>query len=134
MLCCVSENAPETNACDAMMAAAVAMTMSGSWNPSGASLKNGLSAADGSRSRRKPWIANFDTLERAEDRDGRRDHAVAVEQRRAEQPERNEHPPAALVLITTFGLEHEGEQRQHTAFTLVVRPHDEVDVLHRDDD
>ena len=37
---------------------------------------------------------DFQTLDRAEHGDGRRDHAVAVEQRRPEDAERNQHRPA----------------------------------------
>ena len=37
MLCCVSENAPEMSACDATMAAAVAMRSRGHWKNDGAS-------------------------------------------------------------------------------------------------
>ena len=42
------------------------------------------------------WRRDLEPLDRAEHRDRRRDHAVAVEQRRAEDAHQDEHRPAAV--------------------------------------
>ena len=52
--CWVREKAPEITAWLAITVAAVARSTSGSWNQSGASRKNGLAAAAGSRSTSAP--------------------------------------------------------------------------------
>ena len=70
----------------------------------------------------------------AEHRDGRRDHPVAVQQRRAEDANEDEKLSAALVRVATLLLEDEREERHHSALAAVVCAHDERDVLHRDDD
>lgn len=51
----VSEKAPEIRAWEAMTVAAVASATSGSWNQSGAMLKNGLSISVGSLMSMAPW-------------------------------------------------------------------------------
>ena len=51
----VVENAPEIMACEATMAARVAMMSSGTRNHLGASRKNGFSAAAGFSSSSAPW-------------------------------------------------------------------------------
>ena len=76
---------------------------------------------------------DLEAVHRAEDRDGRSDHAVAVQQRRAEQSDEDENLSAFLVGRAPLLLQHEGEERHHTAFPAVVRPHDECDVLDGDD-
>ena len=62
-------------------------------------------------------------------RDGRRNHAVAVEQRRpddAEQDQKREPGTAR----DAFGC-HQGQQRQNAAFAVVVGAQDEDDVFER---
>ena len=68
----------------------------------------------------------------AQHRDGRRDHAVAIEQRRAEQPERDEERAAPAPGLRMLG--HERDQRQHAALALVVGPHDENQVFDGDEE
>ena len=53
--CAVIENAPEITACEAITVAQVATATSGNCSQSGASRKNGLSAAFGSVSTSAPW-------------------------------------------------------------------------------
>ena len=76
---------------------------------------------------------DLDALDRRKHRDGRRDHAVAEEQRGPEDPQRRQHrlgpdsagqgPPA-----------DQGDQRHDPALAVVVGPHHEQDVRDGDDD
>ncbi len=68
----------------------------------------------------------------AEHRDRRRDHAVAVEHRRAEDAEADQ-PPAHLRAVLE-AARHERRQREDAALAAVVGAHDQRDVLQRDDD
>ena len=76
----------------------------------------------------QPGRGDLEPLHRAQDRDGRRDDTVAVEERRAEEPDRDERrcPPDR-------GSEqrHEGE---YPALAAIVRLHDEAEVLEHDHD
>ena len=74
---------------------------------------------------------DVDAFERAQDRDGRRDDAVTVDQRRPEQShddQRERARPAAL----EGSARDQGHQRQDAAFAMVVGPHDEQAVFQRD--
>ena len=74
---------------------------------------------------------DLEPFDRAKHRDRRRDHAVAVEQRRTEDAQEDEHGPARPVALA---LRQQGGQREDAAFALVVGPHDDGDVLDRDDE
>ena len=65
----------------------------------------------------------------AEHRNGRRDHAVAVEERGAEEPQQHQHRPLRHVAGT--GRQQRGE-RQDATFAVVIGAHHDGDVLHRD--
>ena len=86
MACCVSENAPEMSACDAMIAAAVARPTSGSSAQSGASRKNGCSAA-----------AGFAQQQRA--------LAEVVQQQRRQHQREPRHPNRPLAEMAHVGVE-----------------------------
>ena len=77
---------------------------------------------------------DVETLHRAEHRDGRRDDAVAVEQRRAEQPERDQQRAPAPLASAMLALQHEREQREDAALAAVVGAQDEDEVLDDDDE
>jgi len=70
-------------------------------------------------------------LDRAEHRDRRRDHAVAEEDRGAEDAEK-EQPPAQIRPVA-HRLRGEREHRDQAAFPVVVGTQDQDDVLDRDD-
>ena len=76
---------------------------------------------------------DLEPLDRAEDGDRRRDHAVAVEQRGAEDAEQRRAPTSAARRPFAGGREQRG-QREDAAFALVVGAHDDGDVLDRDDE
>ena len=67
-----------------------------------------------------------------------RDHAVAVQQGRAEDAERNQHRPAIgqprRAAAAAHAAGHQRRQGQHTALALVVGAHHQRDVLDRDDE
>jgi hypothetical protein len=63
--------------------------------------------------------------------DGRRDHPVAVEQRRAEESHQHQRRPGAALAVV---LGQQRSQRQDAALALVVGAHDDRDVLDRDDE
>ena len=106
-------------------------------------------ACQGRHHRREGVCGDFQPLHRRQHRDGWRDHAVTVEQRRAEKAqhdERNPRPldllPTALGLLVlgTFGLDlslaHPGSechQGQNAALAVVVGTHHVEDVLDRND-
>jgi hypothetical protein len=76
-------------------------------------------------------IHDLEPFDRRQDRDRRRDHAVAVEQRGAEDAERHEQrlrrpAPCRLSL-------DQRDQRHDPALAVVVGAHDERHVLDRDD-
>ena len=80
--------------------------------------------------RRRDDVQAFD---RAKHGDHRCDHAVAVEQRRAEEPESDEDdaPPRPRPALL---LQEQREQRENAALAAVVGAHDEHEVLHGDDE
>ena len=78
------------------------------------------------------WRDHLQPFDGAEHRDRRRDHAVAVEHRRAENAEANEPPAPARVVFES--ARHKRSKRKDAAFPAVVRAHDQRHVLQRDDD
>ncbi len=68
-------------------------------------------------------------LDRAEDRDHRRDHAVGEQQRGSEQPEENEPAPAAPATVAIRRRRDQGDQRHDPALAPVVGAHHEHQVL-----
>jgi len=74
----------------------------------------------------------LEALDRAQHGDRRRDHAVAVEQRRADQPDDQQgRAPTSARRVPDV------EQREHgddAALAVVVRPHDQDRILGRHDD
>ena len=74
-------------------------------------------------------------LHRRQHRDRRSDHAVAIEERcaddRQERHPRNAADPAGGVAES---LRHQRQQRQNPPFAAMVGPHHKDDVLHRDDE
>jgi hypothetical protein len=68
------------------------------------------------------------------DGDRRRDHAVAVEQGRAEQAERDEKDASFPVIRAAPLLEEQGKEGKDAAFPAVIRTQDEDDVLDADDE
>jgi hypothetical protein len=103
------------------------------------SLLNGEQVRAGSRtvigitSGSKRVGGDLEALDGAEHGDGRRDDAVAVEQRGAEEHHAAIQPMRPLGLGDAARLGHQGEQRHDAALTLVVGPHDEREVLDRHD-
>ena len=87
--------------------------------------------------RLKQGRGDFETLDRAQHGDRRRDHAVAVEQRGSEDAERDQDWPARgepwASTAANRPSRNQGGQREHSAFTLVVGTHHDRDVLDRND-
>jgi hypothetical protein len=77
----------------------------------------------------EPRRRDREALHRAEHRDGRGDDAVAVEERRPEEPEHEQElaPPPCLLPAD------EREQGEDAALAAVVGPHHEGEVLHDHD-
>ena len=73
----------------------------------------------------------FEAFDRGEDRDRRRDQAVAIEQRQAGDREGGDEP--AERRRPGHGARGEGSQREHPALAAIVGAQDEDDVLHGDD-
>ena len=102
-------------------------------NPAGAAtLDREQAYEDGDRQRHHHRLqrlgGNLQSLHRAEHGDGGRDHAVAVEERSAEEREQgDDRSPLAKA------LRDEREQRQDAARAFVVGSHDEREVLDDDD-
>ena len=78
--------------------------------------------------------AHLQTLDGAEHGDRRRDDAVAIEERRAEQAERDEHQPSLAVLDALPVLKQEGEEGENPPLAPVVGAQDEDDVFDADDE
>jgi len=76
----------------------------------------------------KAGVATSSPFDGGQHRDGRRNDAVAVEQRRAEQPQ--QHQRARLSGIARVAL-HQRDQRHDAAFAIVIGAHDEGGVFHR---
>ena len=68
------------------------------------------------------WRGDLEALDRRQHRDRRRDHAVAVEQRGAEQAEQHERPMCARPDLAAV---EQRQQGQDAALAVVVGPHDE---------
>ena len=73
---------------------------------------------------------DLQALDRAEHRDRRGDHAVAVEQRRADDAQQDDEMAPFLAAARPEG---QGGQGQHAALAAVVGAHHEGDVFDRDD-
>ena len=71
-------------------------------------------------------------LDRRQHRHRRRDHRIAVEQRRREDSEHDD--PARPALLAAERAIDESEQREAAALALVVGAHDDGDVFQRHDD
>ena len=78
--------------------------------------------------------AHLQPFHGAEHGDRRRDDAVAVEQRGAEEAERDEHQSPLAVLDALAVLKQEGEQGENAPLAPIVRAQDEDDVLDADDE
>ena len=75
---------------------------------------------------------DLDALDRAQDGNGRRDSAVAVEQGRPDKADHDHDrtPPALLGAARA----DQSEQRQDAALAVIVGPHDQDRVFDGDDD
>jgi hypothetical protein len=80
------------------------------------------------------WRDDFQTFDRAQYRDRRGDHAIAVEERRSNQSQRDDDLSAPGVGVAPLLLKNERQQRENSALAVVVSAHDENDVLDADDD
>ena len=74
---------------------------------------------------------DLQAFDRAQHRDRRGDHPVAVEQRGANQARR--HDPEIALAVPAGRAQHQRGQRQQAAFAAVVGAHDDRDVFDRDD-
>ena len=77
---------------------------------------------------------DFQTFNGAQHRDRRGDHAIAVEERRSDQSQGDDDLSARGVRVAPLLLENERQQRENSALAVVIRAHDENDVLDADDD
>ncbi len=59
--------------------------------------------------------------------------AVAIEERRAEQPQGDDPRRNGVLTVEAANSQNEGEQSENAAFSMVVESHDEHDVLDTDD-
>jgi hypothetical protein len=80
------------------------------------------------------WRDDFQTFDGAQYRDRRRDHAIAVKEGRSDQSQSDDDLSAHGVRVAPLLLKNEREQRENSALAVVVRAHDENDVLDADDD
>jgi hypothetical protein len=91
---------------------------------------------NGDGDRNDVWLEkrsrHLEPLHCAQDRNGRRDRPVTVEERRPEQAKHHE-PPSAAPLACTHRRAQRGEC-QDPALAAVVGPEDERQVLDRDDE
>ena len=76
---------------------------------------------------------DLDALDRRKNRDGRRDHAVAEEQRSAEDPQRRQHNLRPAPAGNSSPAD-QGDQRHDPALAVVVGAHHQQDVSDGDDD
>ena len=77
---------------------------------------------------------HLETFNRAEHRDRRCYNTIAIEKRRSDQSQRDDDLSAHGVRIAPLLLKNERQQREYPALAVVVRAHDENDVLDADDD
>src|ERR1700686_5361259 len=80
------------------------------------------------------WSYDFEAFHGAQHGDRRSDHAIPVQQRRTDQSQRDYGLAPERVRIAPLLLKNERQQRENSALAVVVRPHDEDDVLDADDD
>ena len=78
--------------------------------------------------RRQVGIIDRDAFHRRQDRHRRRDHRIAVEQRRGEHAQQNDAARPALRLGLTVD---QRQQRQAAALALIVGAHDDADIFQR---
>ena len=76
----------------------------------------------------------LETFDRAQNRDRRGDDAIAVEERCSYQSESDDDLSAHGVRVAPLLLKNERQQRENAALAVVVRTHNENDVLDADDD
>ena len=74
---------------------------------------------------------DLEPLDGAQHRDRRRDDAVAIEQRGADQARR--HDPQVPPLVAVRGAQHQRGQRQKPTLAAVIGAHDDKDVFDRHD-
>ena len=77
---------------------------------------------------------DLQAFHRAQHRDCGRDDTVAVEQSGADQAERDDDFAAQGVGVASLLLQNERKQGEDSALAIVVRAHNEDDVLDADDD
>jgi hypothetical protein len=68
----------------------------------------------------------------AQHRNRRRDHTVTIEQRRPKDSEKRHRLKQPLATSAVLLRKGQGEQRQDSAFALVVGAHDQPQILDRD--
>ena len=86
---------------------------------------------DGDHERVEPRIDHGKPFDRGQHRNRRRDHAVAVEQRSRKHAEQDDQP--AIARLADMAAEQRDE-REAAALPLVVRAHQDGNILDRDDD
>ena len=74
---------------------------------------------------------HLQALDGAQDRDGRRDHAIAIEQRGAGQADHEEGGTPPFVVLAVCRQAEEGHD---PALALIIGPHNEQHVFRRDHD
>jgi hypothetical protein len=77
---------------------------------------------------------HLETFDGTQHRDRRGYHAIAVEERRSDQSQRDDDLSTHRVGVAPLLLKNERQQRENSALAIVVRAHDENDVLDADDD
>jgi hypothetical protein len=77
-------------------------------------------------------LDDFEPFHGAQHGNGRRDHAIAKEQRRAHHTHHEE--PSTQTRARRDRRRREREQRHDAAFAVIIRPQDQDDVLQRNDD
>ena len=80
--------------------------------------------------RLQPGIDHGEPLNRRQHRNGGRDHTVAIKQRSGENAQQNGDPAIAG---TANMPRQQGDQRQRAALPLVIRAHQNGDILDRHD-
>ena len=87
---------------------------------------------DGQHERLEAWGHDGEAFHGAQHRDGRRDHAVAYQQGRSEEPEQHEHAPCSD--RASSQRRDERRQDEDPALPVAVRSHGDDGVLHGDDE
>jgi hypothetical protein len=83
------------------------------------------------RGSRAEQSAVFEALHSAEHGDGGRDDAIAKQQRGTEQAEQHDH--RASFRAFAHAMRGQRHEREHAALAFVVRPQDEDEILHADE-